>query len=93
MRSGYRSFDFIAQLARGNRADLAPADLLDLLGARAFVDDSIIDHFDVRNINSLIDDGGVVHDRSGANGLKKTTFLDKHVTSLRNSARVYFYDT
>ena len=83
----------MAQFARGNRAEFAPADLLDLQRARAFVDDGVIDHFDVRNINGLIDNGGVVHDCSGANGLKKTAFLDKHVTSLRNSARVYFYDT
>ena len=83
----------MAQFARGNGAEFAPADLLDLLRAWAFVDDGVIDHFDLGNINGLVDYRGVVHDRRGPNGLKKTAFLDKHVTSLRNSTDIYLYDT
>ena len=92
MRSGHGSFDFVAQFARGNGAEFAPADLLDILGARTFVNDGVIDDFDVRNINGVVDNRGVVHDGSGPNGLEKAVFLNKHVSPLGNCTGVYLHD-
>jgi len=92
MRSGYGSFDFTAQFVGGNGAEFAPAGLLNLLGGGAFVDDGVIDHLNVRNVNRIIDNRGVVHDPCRPDRLEKTAFLDKHVIPLGNSTGVYLYD-
>ena len=91
MRSGHGSFDLMAQLAGGNGAEFAPADLLNDLGARAFVDDGVIDHLNVGDINRVVNNRGVVHDRCEADRFEKTAFLDKHVTPPGNSTSVYLY--
>ena len=74
-----RCFLLATQFANRNSLNLFSADLFDNRCARPLIDDGIIHHFDVRDVNRLVDDRGVVdNDRRRANRFKKPTFFHKN---------------
>src|SRR5690242_3442277 len=70
-----------------------PAISLNFFSARSFVDDGLVDHLNVSDINGLIDNRRVVNNHSRRPyRFQETTLLDKHESTARYGSLVHFHD-
>ena len=86
-------FLFAAQFAHRHRLNLLSADLLNDRGARTLVDHGVVHDLDVRDVDGVVNDGGVVDDhRGGADWFQESPLLNKDKGPWRDEFHVHRHD-
>ena len=70
-------FLFAAKFVHREGLKRSSAGLFDDLSTRPFVDDGVVHHFDVGDIDGLVDDGGIIDDGCGADWFQEAAWLDE----------------
>src|SRR5438876_524528 len=86
---GHLGFFFAAQFADRDRFNVSSAFPFDDFRSRTFVNHGLVHHLDLRDVDGLVDDGGVVHDHRGvADRLEEPLLAHKDKRAGRNGRLV-----